>query len=73
MKRPKVNFSNIFQVVDGKAYRWYKRVDGTYVEASVCCDCKLVHIMEIKPNKTYARVKVWRDEKKTKELRKRKK
>lgn len=70
MKKPKVRFGQTVQVQDGKAYRWYSRKDGTYVEASVCCDCSLVHIIEMKPNKRYLRVKVWREEDKTKALRK---
>jgi len=74
MEKPKVRYSGkMIQVVDGKAYRWYKRDDGTYVEVSVCCDCQLVHTIEMKPNKKYMRVKVWRDDGKTKELRSKKK
>jgi hypothetical protein len=72
MKKPKINFSDVIQVKDGEPYRWYRRIDGTYVECSVCCDCQLVHTIEMKPNKRYMRVKVWREEEKTKELRKRK-
>jgi len=72
MKKPKVRYSGkLVQVIDGEAYKWYERTNGTYVEVSVCCDCKLVHIIEMKPNDGYIRVKVWRDDEKTKELRKR--
>lgn len=71
--KPKVRYSGkMTQVVDGKSYKWYERDDGTYVEVSVCCDCQLVHVIEMKPNKGYIRVKVWRDDEKTKELRKEK-
>jgi len=71
MEKPKVRYSGkVVQVVDGQAYKWYKRKNGTYVEVSVCCDCQLVHVIEMKPNRKYIRVKVWRDDEKTKELRK---
>lgn len=70
MRKPKIRYSGkIVQVIDGKPYRWYERKDGTYVEVSVCCDCQLVHTIEMKPNKKYIRVRVWREDTKTKELR----
>ena len=72
MEKPNLRFTKTTQVLDGKAYKWYQRKNGTYLEASVCCDCLLVHIVEMKPNKNYMRIKVWRDDKETKRLRKRK-
>jgi hypothetical protein len=74
MKKPRVGYSGkLVQVVDGNPYKWYERKNGTYVEVSVCCDCQLVHIIEMKPNDGYIRVKVWRDDEKTKELREKRK
>jgi hypothetical protein len=73
MEKPKINFSKLVQVSEGKPYRWYKRNDGTFVEASVCCDCNLVHIVQLTPAKRYLTVRVWREDTKTKELRKRRK
>jgi len=73
MRKPKVNFGKLTQVIDGKSYRWYKRSDGTFVEASVCCDCLLAHVIEMKPTKRYMRVKVWREDEKTNELRRKRK
>jgi hypothetical protein len=69
MKKPKVKFGATVQVEDGKAYKWYPRKDGTYVEATVCCDCNLTHVVELKPNRGYLRVKVWREEEETNALR----
>ena len=72
--KPPVQYSGkSVQVIDGQAYKWYMRDNGTYVEVSVCCDCQLVHTLELKPNKGYLRVKVWREDEKTNELRKKKK
>jgi len=69
MKKPNIYFGKLKQVVDGKAYYWNERSDGTYVEVSVCCDCDLVHTIEMKPVKGRMRVKVWREEQATEELR----
>lgn len=70
-KQPDVTFNTkTIQVEDGKAYNWYPRKDGTFVEVSVCCDCSLVHVIEMKPNKRAMRVKVWRHDEQTNKLRK---
>jgi hypothetical protein len=68
-EKPKINYSKLVQVDEGKPYRWYKRKNGTYVEASVCCDCSLTHIVQLTPTKKYLNVRVWREDIKTKELR----
>jgi hypothetical protein len=73
MEKPKINYSKLVQVSEGKPYRWYKRKNGTFVEASVCCDCDLVHIIQMTPTKRYLNVSVWREDAKTNELRKRRK
>lgn len=72
-EKPKIHYSATTQVKEGKPYRWYKRKNGTYVEASVCCDCLLVHIVQLTPTKRYLNVRVWREDLKTEELRKKKK
>ena len=64
--------TKIVQVEDGKAYPWKMRKDGTAVEVSICCDCSLVHIIEAQPRKGYIRMRVWRDDTRTKLLRKKK-
>lgn len=69
MKKPKLKVSSIKEVEGGKAYYWHKRKDGTFVEASVCCDCDLVHMIEMKPGKNRMRVKVWREDEATEKLR----
>lgn len=70
MEKPKINYSHIIQVIDGEPYRWYQRKNGTYVEASVCCQCNLTHIIQLTPTKRYLSVRVWREDLKTNELRK---
>ena len=70
MKKPNIKLGKIEHVQEGKAYYWKERSDGTYVEMSLCCDCDLAHIIEMKPIKGAMRVKVWRDDKITEELRK---
>ena len=73
MKKPYIKFGKLQQVIDGKAYYWKRRIDGAYVEVSVCCDCNLVHTIEMKPTKTAMRVKVWREDEATDKLRAKKK
>ena len=69
MKKPNIQFGKIEHVKDGKAYYWAQRSDGTFVESSICCDCDLVHTIEMKPVKGRMRVKVWREDEKTDALR----
>jgi hypothetical protein len=73
MKQPQIKIDKVVHVENGKAYYWKARKDGTFVEASVCCDCSLVHVLQYKPGKAAMRVKVWRDDKLTNKYRKGKK
>ena len=57
------------QVSNGEIHRYYKRKSGACIVFTVCCDCGLTHLEEFVPRNTYIRVRVWRDEKKTKENR----
>ena len=56
----------------GEPVRYAMRKNGSALVKTVCCDCKLVHLEEFTPRKTYIRVRVWRDDKLTETLRKRK-
>ena len=56
----------------GEPIRYAIRKGGFALVRTVCCDCKLVHLEEFTPRKTYIRVRVWRDDKLTEMLRKRK-
>jgi hypothetical protein len=70
--KPEAQFGKIKQVYDGQTHRYYTRRDGTAVVFTVCCSCKLVHLEQYLPRKTYIRVRAWRDDKRTAILRKRK-
>jgi len=61
------------QVIDGKPERWYKKVDGSAVYYTSCCDCGLVHLEEIRNTEKYFAVTVWRDDGQTRVIRKRRK
>jgi hypothetical protein len=69
---PKASFGTPVQVLDGEIHRYHVRKDGRYIGFTVCCDCSLVHLEEFTPRKGYIKVRVWRDYKRTKEMRKRK-
>ena len=60
------------QVKNGEPIRYYKRKDGSAVIITRCCDCSLVHVEQLKPTARYIMVRVWRDEKRTQESRRRK-
>ncbi len=68
--RPVARFSRVDQVREGKPYRLKFREDGTAVEYTICCDCSLVHLVEYRPTQSGVTIRVWRDEKQTKRLRK---
>lgn len=72
-KRPKADFGKVVQVKDGETHRYHLRKDGRCISYTVCCDCGLTHLEEFAPRKNYIKVRVWRDEDKTAEMRKRKK
>ena len=67
--KPQVKPGKIEQVADGKPYRYRLRKDGTATEYTVCCDCSLTHMLELKPGKNSIRVRVWREDEITDELR----
>lgn len=68
-RKPKAEFGKLEQAIEGKAHRYHLREDGTAVAYTVCCDCGLTHLEEFKPMKKYLRVRVWRDEQRTTEQR----
>lgn len=72
MAKPKAQFGKPIQVSDGEIHRYPLRADGSAVSYTICCDCGLTHLEEFIPRKNYIRVRVWRDEDRTKEQRKRK-
>lgn len=72
MQQPHALFGKLEQVHDGQSIRYYKRKDGRAIVFTVCCHCKLTHLEEYLPRKTYIRVRAWRDDKRTAILRKRK-
>ena len=53
----------------GEVVRVYWRKKHVAVEFVACCDCGLVHLMAYEPRKTYLRVRAWRDERRTREMR----
>jgi hypothetical protein len=53
----------------GEVVKVYWRKSRTAIEYTACCDCGLVHLMAYEPRKTYLRVRAWRAEDKTKEMR----
>lgn len=67
---PIANFGKLVQVQEGKIERYYQRKDGKCVVFTVCCDCGLTHLEEFLPKKGYIRVRVWRDDTRTKEMHK---
>lgn len=71
--KPNVKVGKIEQVIDGKPYYYRLGKDGTASEMSVCCDCHLVHLMEFKPLKNAIRIRVWREDPLTDEIRAKKK
>lgn len=68
--KPVVKPSKIEHVKDGEPYRYPLNKAGKAVEMSICCDCSLVHLMEFKPGKRSIRVRVWREDGLTDQLRK---
>lgn len=70
--KPKANFGKPIQVHDGEAHRYLLRKDGRNISYTVCCDCGLTHLEEYTPRKGYIRVRVWRDDDRTAEMRRRK-
>lgn len=73
IRKPKAEWGVVTTAVEGKADKYFLRENGTAVAYTICCDCGLVHLEEYKPMGKYIRVRVWREEDKTKEQRKRKK
>jgi hypothetical protein len=72
MQPPKTVFpKRTVQIYDGVIHRYHTRRNGAAVVHTVCCDCGLVHVEEFLPKNGYIRVRVWRDDKHTKEVRKR--
>jgi len=69
-KRPKASFGTPVQITDGQVHRYHLRKDGRSIGFTVCCDCSLVHLEEHTPRNGYIKVRVWRDDEKTAELRK---
>lgn len=67
--KPKAAFGRVEQAIEGKAHKYHLRKDGTCVVYTMCCDCHLIHLEEFKMTKSYLRVRVWRDEEKTKKHR----
>lgn len=61
------------QIYDGVVHRYSRRKDGTAVIYTVCCDCGLTHLEEFLPKRGYIRVRVWREEAITREVRRRRK
>jgi hypothetical protein len=72
MKKPKAKFGPIMQVKNGKSYKIWLGKNGSTKEYDICCDCGLVHLTEYKPKKDHIKLTVWRDDKRTKQQRKRK-
>lgn len=72
MEKPNAKVGKVEHVTPGKPVKYYLRKDGTAVVFTVCCDCSLTHLEEFTPKKTYIRVRVWRDDEKTKKFRKEK-
>jgi hypothetical protein len=72
MIEPKAVIGRIEHVKPGQPIKYYRRKNGTAVVFTVCCDCALTHLEEFTPRKNYIRVRVWRDDEKTKKFRKRK-
>lgn len=54
----------------GEVVKVWWRKKHVAVEFVACCDCGLVHLMAYEPRKTYLRVRAWRDERRTREMRK---
>lgn len=71
-KKPPASFGKVQQVYDGVPERYWKRRNGAAVLFTVCCDCGLVHLEELTPRGRYIKARVWRDDKRTGEMRKRK-
>jgi hypothetical protein len=63
--KPKALVGKIEQAHEGKRHRYYLRKNGSFVGYTICCDCGLTHLEEIKIRKQYLSVRVWRDEKLT--------
>jgi hypothetical protein len=63
---PKAKHGKITQVLDGEVHRYSLRKGGSAVLYTVCCDCGLTHLEEFTPRKGYIKVRVWRDEARTK-------
>ena len=70
--KPTASFGRPVQISDGETHRYHVRKDGRSITYTVCCDCNLVHLEEFTPRKGYIKVRVWRDDVKTAELRKKK-
>jgi len=71
--KPKADFGKPVQVRDGEVHRYHIRKDGRAISYTICCDCGLTHLEEFVPKKTYIKVRVWRDDVRTAEMRRRKK
>ena len=67
--KPKANYGKMVEVQDGETHKYHLRKDGTSVVYTVCCDCNLTHLEEFTPKKDHIRVRVWRDDEKTSDLR----
>lgn len=72
-RKPEAEFGPVATAKEGVPDKYWFREDGTAVSYTICCDCGLVHLEEFKPMKRYLRVRVWRDEERTKWWRKRRK
>ena len=58
---------------NGEPLRVALRKDRTAVIITRCCDCGLTHVEQVKPTARYVVFRVWRDEKRTEQCRKRRK
>lgn len=61
---------NITQAKAGKSYYHKQRKNGVVTMQVACCDCGLVHSEEYKVLKKNLRIRVWRNEPLTEEIRK---